>query len=304
MKDINKITGLIAAPFTPFNKKGEVNYGMIKPYAEKLKSDGLNGVFVCGTTGEGMLMTSEERKGVAECWIDEQTNEFKVIVHVGSASVMEAKQLAMHAEKSGAFAVGSMGPMFLKPKRLKELVLFCKEVASGAPQIPFYYYHIPSISGIDLPMSAYIISAAMEIPNFRGIKFTDNNFMEMQKCIDLDNKKWDILHGFDEMLLAGLGFGISGAVGSTYNYAAQLYLGLMEQYRKGNYSKARQIQLQSVELVDILLKHGGALVAGKSIMKFQGIDCGQCRLPLPRMELAAENALIKDLDLLSFNVIS
>ena len=126
----------------------------------------------------------------------------------------------------------------------------------------------------------------------------------MQKCIGLDHAKWDILHGFDEMLLAGLGFGIKGAVGSTYNYAAKLYLKIMEEYRLGNISGAREIQQQSVKLVDVLLRHGGALAAGKCIMKFRGIDCGQCRLPLPQIDATTETALLKELDLLPFNLFS
>ena len=269
-----------------------------------MKDDDVNGVFVCGTTGEGMLMTSEERKQVSESWIKEQTEQFKVIVHVGSTSVKESKKLAKHAEKSGAFAVGAMGPMFLKPATINDLISFCKSVSSGAPNIPFYYYHIPSISGINFSMSAFILMAEKEIPNFRGIKFTDNNFMEMQKCISLAGGKWDILHGFDEVLLAGLSFGIEGAVGSTYNYAAKLYGQLINEYRKGNFLGARELQIQSVELVDVLLKYGGPLVAGKSIMKWIGIDCGLCRTPLQKINEEMENALKKELTTLKFNLFS
>jgi N-acetylneuraminate lyase len=206
----------------------------------------------------------------------------------------------VHAEKTGAFAIGSMGPMFLKPNRLQELILFCKEVASGAPSLPFYYYHIPSISGIDLSMSDFIQSAAREIPNFRGIKFTDNNFTEMQKCINLDNGKWDILHGFDEMLLAGLSFGIKGAVGSTYNYIAPLYLKLIKEFEKGNIENARKYQQKSVEMVSVLINYNGALVAGKAMMRTVGVDCGQCRLPLSNLSEEQFRDLINEMRNIGF----
>lgn len=249
---MKKIKGLIAAPFTPMDGNGSINVDMICSYAAKLKDDGLNGVFICGTTGEGMLMTSEERKTVTEHWVAEQTDNFKVIVHVGTTSSKQSNELARHAQKTGAYAVGCMGPMFLKPARVEELVGFCAEVASGAPDLPFYYYHIPSISGIDFSMSEFIKMAATRIPNFNGIKFTDNNFMEMQQCLNLDNGKWDILHGFDELLLAGLVFGAKGGVGSTYNFMAPLYNGIIKDFENGNIENARKKQAISVKVINVL----------------------------------------------------
>lgn len=303
---INKIQGLIAAPFTPMYDDGRVKPEMIKSYAQKLKSDGLTGVFVCGTTGEGMLMTSEERRIIAEAWIAEQTEDFKVIVHVGTTSAKQSAELAEHAQKKGAWAVGSMGPIFLQPSGLKELVGFCAEVASACTDLPFYYYHIPSISGINLSMSEFIKQAAKQIPNFVGIKFTDNNFMEMQKCLQLDNMKWDILHGFDEILMAGLSFGVEGAVGSTYNYVAPLYIDLIENFKKGKIEAARAFQTKSVEIVDVLLRYKGALVAGKAIMKMVGVDCGSCRSPLTKLnteELKKLKSNLREVGFFEFNIL-
>jgi N-acetylneuraminate lyase len=127
--EINKIQGLIAAPFTPMKSDGVINPDLIPKYAYKLKSDGVKGVFICGTTGEGMLMTNEGRKLIAEKWVQEQTDSFKVIVHVGTISAKQSKELATHAQKTGCYAVGCMGPMFLKPSRVEELVGFFAEVA-------------------------------------------------------------------------------------------------------------------------------------------------------------------------------
>jgi N-acetylneuraminate lyase len=290
-----KIQGLIAAPFTPMDTTGEINAVMIKPYADKLKSDGLRGVFICGTTGEGMFLTSEERKNIAEFWCKEQTDKFKVIVHVGSTSGAQSKELAAHAQQIGAAGTGAMGPMFLKPAGINKLIDFCAEVASGAPDLPFYYYHIPSVSGINLSMSEFVKAASKEIPNFAGIKFSDNNFMEMQKILNLDDGKWDILFGSDEILMAGLSFGIKGAVGSTYNYAAPLYLKLITEFQNGNIKIARKYQLKSVELVDVLLRYKGAIVAGKAMMKAVGIDCGPCRLPLSNLSEEQYENLVNDM---------
>ncbi len=277
---INKITGLIAAPFTPMESNGEINPAVIPSYANKLKTDGVKGVFICGTTGEGMLMTGDERKMIAEKWIIEQTDDFKVIVHVGTTSAKQSKELGTHAQEIGAYAVGCMGPMFLKPTRVDELVGFFTEVASGSPDLPFYYYHIPSVAGIDVSVSEFLKKAADQIPNLAGVKFTHNNFMDMQHCLALDIGKWDILHGYDELLLAGLVFGAKGAVGSTYNFMAPLYNNIIDDFEAGNIKEAKEKQLLSVKIIEILLRFNGALVAGKNIMKMIGIDCGGCRYPL------------------------
>jgi N-acetylneuraminate lyase len=293
--DIQKITGLIAAPFTPMNEDGSLNTGMIPHYVAKLKNDRLSGVFICGTTGEGMLMTPEERMQVAEKWIPEQTEKFKVIVHVGTTSGKQSQKLAKHAEQNGAYAVGCMGPLFLPPTGVDELIGFCAEVASGSPNLPFYYYHIPSISGVKVSMVEFIQKAKEQIPNLAGIKFTDNNFMDMQQCLRLESGRWDILHGYDEQLLAGLAFGAKGAVGSTYNFMAPLYYGIIKDFENGDLDAAREKQALSVRVVNVLNKYGGAIAAGKALMKHVGVDCGPCRLPLKNMDQANYNLFVNEI---------
>jgi len=291
-----KIDGLIAAPYTPYLPNGEINTEIIADYAKKLMGDGLKGVFICGTTGEGMLLTLEERKTVAEEWVKHNSPDFKVIVHVGTTSSKQSKNLAKHAQKIGAYSIGSMGPIFLQPAKLEELLAFCAELASGAPELPFYYYHIPSVSGVNFPMADFIKEASTQIPNFRGLKFTDSNFMAMQQCLKLDDGKWDVLHGFDELLLAGLALGAKGAVGSTYNYMASLYNQIITDFENGRIDEAREKQAVSVKVVEVLLKYGGAVVAGKALMKHVGIDCGPCRLPLKNLNEKSYKNLTNEID--------
>ncbi len=298
---MKKIEGLIAAPFTPMNEDGTINLPMIEKYAAKLKNDGVKGVFVCGTTGEGMLMTNEERMAVTEKWIEEQTYDFKIIVHVGTTSAKQSKELAVHAQKLGTYGIGCMGPVFLKPNNVEQLVEFCEEVASGATDLPFYYYHIPSVSGVDLSMVDFLTLAGPRIPNLAGIKFTHNNFMEMQQCLQLDGGKWDILHGYDEVLLAGLSFGVKGAVGSTYNFMAPLYNQIITDFEKGNFEAARINQQKSVKVVEVLLKYNGALVAGKAFMQTRGIDCGPCRFPLKNLSKNEYQDFIQEMDKLKLD---
>jgi len=276
---MQKLKGLIAAPFTPMNADGSLNLRIIPQYAAKLKKDGVSGVFICGTTGEGMLMSAEERMAVAESWVKEQTPDLKVIVHVGTTAYVQSKELAAHAEKIGAYAVGCMGPVFLKPERVDELVLFCAEVASAAPELPFYYYHIPTVSGVCLPMPEFLKKAGNVIPNLAGIKFTHHNMMELLQCSQMDGGKWDILHGFDEVLLCGLSMGAKAAVGSTYNYIAPLYQQIIDSFQNGDMDTARHYQSQSVKFIEILIRYGGGVIGGKPVMKMIGLDCGPLRVP-------------------------
>ena len=280
---IEKINGLIAAPYTPMSNTGKINPMIIPNYSEFLKKKGIKGVFICGTTGEGLSLSIEERFIIANEWIKQKSPEFKVIIHVGTTSLEQSKSLAIHAQKIGADAISTMAPMFLKPNNINNLVKFCKEIAKEANDTPFYYYNIPSISGVELSMVDYINLASKEIPSFYGMKFTHNNFMEMQSCINLNNNKWNILHGLDEVLLAGLSFGITGAVGSTYNFLGNLYNSIIQEFKNGKIENARKKQLISVRIIETMIKYGGSIVAGKSMMKLIGIDCGPTRSPLPKL---------------------
>lgn len=149
---MEKIIGLIDAPFTPFYENGEVNYEPIEAYAKMLQKNGLQGVFINGSSGEGYMLTEEERMKLAERWVSVAPAGFKVIVHVGSCCVKASRMLAEHAQKIGATAIGAMAPPFPKIGRVEELVKYIEEIAAGAPELPFYYYHIPAFNGAFLPM--------------------------------------------------------------------------------------------------------------------------------------------------------
>jgi N-acetylneuraminate lyase len=275
-----RLNGLIAAPFTPMNQDGSLRLSQIEAYASRLKADGVNGVFVCGTTGEGYSLTLDERKQVLEEWLRFQENDFKVLAHVGTTSYLQSGELARHAAAAGAFAIGAMGPSFFQPTRAEELVAYCARIAHEAPDLPFYYYHLPSMSGVNVSMKAFLEQASDQIPNLQGIKFTHNNLMEMQQCLMFENGKYEILHGYDEVLLGGLALGIKAAIGSTYNYMAPVYNQIFSFFEAGKLEEARTLQRFSVELVEQLFKYRGGVVAGKAIQSLIGIDCGPCRIPL------------------------
>lgn len=301
MSEKERVCGLIAAPFTPFGPDGEINLDCIPGYAHVLNDSGVGGAFVCGTTGEGMSLTTEERLAVAERWQRESPELMKVIVHVGHNCRNDAMRLAEHAQKIDAWGVGCMAPPFFKPKTVNDLVAFCSEVAAAAPALPFYYYHMPSMTGASFPMVDFLDAARDRIPNLAGIKYTHEDLMDMQLCRAMDNGRFDILMGRDELLICGLALGCSGAVGSTYNFMAPLYIDLWDRFAKGDLAGARDLQLTSMRVIQALLKHGDPLICGKAIMKRIGVDCGSTRRPIVSLNPSAEQDLMRALDELDFD---
>lgn len=281
--------------FTPMKNNGDISTGIIPQYAKHLKSKGLTGVFVSGSTGEGMLLTIEEREMLTEAWAPYASDDFKLIVHVGSTSYRQSQELAAHARDNGAWAISCIGPTFLQPNTTLELVEFCRQVALAAPELPFYYYHIPMRSGVNISMVDFLREGKKTIPNLAGIKFTHTNFMEMQQCIALDNGRFDITHGPDESLLCGLAIGVVGAIGTSYNFIPDLFLELIDAFNRGDIERARELQLKSVKFIEILIKYRGGIVAGKAIMKMIGYDCGPCRAPLKRISTNEYRSLEREL---------
>lgn len=280
MKNYQRLEGMIAATFTPFDAEGKVNYAMIGAYADWIAGTAIQGVFVCGTTGESLSLTIEERKAILEQWISSVKGRFKVIAHVGCNSQLDAIELAAHAEKAGADSIGAMAPSFFKPDSVADLVGFFAPIAAAASSLPFYYYNMPSMTGVSLSVPQFLHEGVKAMPNLVGVKFTHNNLMEMGECLTLDNGAFEVLHGYDEILIAGLSLGAVAGVGSTYNYIAEVYDGIFKAMKAGDVSAARDLQMRSIEVVKIIIKYGGGVRGGKAIMKLIGVDCGDCRLPI------------------------
>jgi N-acetylneuraminate lyase len=279
MTIIKKTSGLIAAPFAAFNADNSLNLAMIPAIVEKMVSDGLTGIYICGTNGEGPNLTTEERMLSAEAFVKAAAGRIMVFVHVGHPAIMEARRLAVHAQEIGADAISSVYAFYYKPNDIKNLVESMAEIASAAPGLPFYYYHIPALTNVSLDMVAFLELGRKLIPNLAGIKYTAATLHEYQACLNYDGGHFDILFGYDEMLLGALAVGAQGAIGSTYTYAAPLYLKIMEAFRSHDIDKARHLQMQSIEMVRCLVKYA-PIPAQRAIMHMIGFDLGNCRLPL------------------------
>ena len=294
-----KLSGLVAAPFTPLRADNTLNLALIPKYASWLADNGVSAIFICGTTGEGFSLTTDERRQLAEAWMAGTVGKLKVVVHVAHNSLDESRQLAAHAEQIGAHAIASIGPTFFRPANIEQLVDFCEPVAAAAPGLPFYYYHMPAMTGVNLPMIEFLRQASKRIPNLAGIKFTDENLMSYTQCLNFEDGRYNLLFGRDEILLAALALGATGAVGSTYNYMAPIYHQVMAAFAAGDMTEARRWQMLSIQIIAVMARHGG-LPAGKAMMSLHGLDCGPVRPPLKNLSADELKSFRKDLKQVGF----
>ncbi len=294
-----RLTGLIAATYTPLRKDGTLNLDQVAPMVDFLERAGVTGIYICGSTGEGMSLSGDERRAVAEAYVRAAKGRLNTIVQVGHNSLIEAAQLAAHAQQIGADAISATPPYYFKVDSVEVLADCMAQVAAGAPELPFYYYHIPALTGVTLDIAAVLSLAGTHIPNLVGMKYTAPTVFEFQACMDLEGGRFDCVWGCDEMLLSALAAGARGAIGSTYNIAAPLYRRLIEAFERGDLVEARRLQSLSIQMIRTINRYPFH-PAMKQIMAMLGIDCGPCRLPLPSMDAGQAGPLRTELDALGF----
>ena len=267
-----------------------MNLSIVEQQAALFRESGLRSVFVGGTTGEFASLTVGERKALCERWVAVAGGSMQVALHVGSNCQADSIALAAHARQVGVTAVAAVAPSYFKPATVHDLIEFLAPIAEEADPLPFYYYHIPCMTNVRLPVAEFLREARGRIPNLRGLKFSHDDLVDLQGCIAADGGAFDVLFGFDEALLAGLGFGVAGAVGGTYNFAAPLYQRLMRAFEKGDLATARSAQFRATEMVKVL----SAARLHRSVKGrhgFIGVDCGPVRPPLRNLSPEERHAL-------------
>lgn len=285
-----RITGLVPAVFTPMRSDGSVNLELIGPITDRLVAEGVGGLYVCGSTGEGPSLSREERMATAAAYLHAAAGRVPVVVQVGHNSLADARALAEHAAALGADAISAVAPSYFKPASLEVLVDTLAEVARAAPGLPFYYYHIPAVTGVHLDMVRLLEVGSERIPTLVGAKYSTTTVYELQACLAARGGRFNLLFGSDEMLLSALVTGVHGAVGSTFNFATPLYRRVVAAFERGDLAEACREQGRAVEMVRVLVDHG-ANPAIKAMMKLTGLDCGATRLPQRALSAAQEASL-------------
>ncbi|MBL8812726.1 MAG: dihydrodipicolinate synthase family protein [Planctomycetaceae bacterium] len=283
--------GLIAAVHSPFHTNGDLALDAVEAQCGVLLRQGLSGIFVCGSTGESHSLNVDERCRLTERWAQVlQGTPLQLIVHVGSNCLRDSEMLASHAQKMKAIAISAQAPSYFRPKSVADLVVWCQSIASAAPETPFYFYDIPVMTGVALSMPDLLNAVSEQIPNFAGLKFTNTDLMSFQLCQRACGGRFDIAFGVDEMLLAAVCLGAKGAVGSSYNFAGQIYRRIIAAFESGRLETAREEQFRSVQLIQVLAGLG-YMGAARAVMEMLGAPIGPPRLPNNRLDQSAKAAL-------------
>lgn len=294
------VMSLLTAVFTPFRPDGGLDLETVGEQADAVAAWGCPAVYVGGTAGEGASLTVAERMALLERWCAVAEGRMDVIAHVGHTSLAEAQALAAHAEASGARAVSAVPPYFHRPRDAAALTDFLAPLAAAAPRLPFIYYHIPSVTGVQVPASELLTEAARRIPTFAGIKYADNDLADFQRCLERAGDTHEMYFGSARLLLAAAGVGARAAIGSAYNFAAPVYLRLVRHLERGETDRARACQLLAQAAIDAASRHAGELPGFKAATRLAGVDCGPCREPLGTLDDAQLAALSADFDRIGF----
>jgi N-acetylneuraminate lyase len=272
------MNGLVPAAYTPMNSDFSVNYVAIEKMAHYLHSSGLSQIFVCGSTGEGCNMTTAERKLVAEAY--KKHFDGQVIIHVGHNCLSDAIDLAAHAQEIGAASVSAISPSYFPMNSAEVLFQSMKQIAAACPELPFYYYHIPTLTSATANLVEFLEKADGGIPNLRGVKFTNEQIHNFLYCQGAAGGKYDIAFGYDEMMIAGWSAGAKAFVGSTFNFMAPLYRQLLESAEAGNMDEALRLQHLSAKTVKVINSVGAFHPLVKTVISRLGVPCGPARLPM------------------------
>ena len=262
------------ALLTPLDKNGKVIVKTVKPLIDWEISKGAGGFYVCGSTGEGPVISGEQRRIMVEEAVSAVNGRVPVIAHVGAINVNEACDLARHAEAVGANAISSVAPNFYFNYEYSEVVEYYKRLA-GSTSLPLILYAVTRMAGVD---TNRMMVELLKVDNIIGVKDTRQNYYQMWQLRQLNGGDINIINGPDETLLCGLMMGADGGIGSTYNIMADKYARLFKLFKEEKMAEARALQNQITTIINVLLKYG-CLPSLKKYLELSGFEMGQCAFP-------------------------
>ena len=280
MYDKEKFKGVLPALLTPFDKNDKVNAKSVDKLVKYNLAKGVNGFYVGGSTGEGLLLTKEERMDLFEYAAAANEGKSTLIAHVGTICTSHAIEMAKEAERLGYDAISAVAPYYygFTPQQRKQ---YYYDIASSV-DLPMIIYNFPAANGFNLDKGTAEEMFAHN-DKFIGIKHTTADLFALQQ---FKTMKADpiVYNGFDEMFVGGLSMGADGGIGSTYNFMAEKFIGIYNAFRSGDIAKACAIQTEANEIIALLIKYG-VFASEKYILDCLGIEMGPCRKPfLPLSE--------------------
>lgn len=280
---------IFSALIVPMDETQSVNYDALRKLVDCQMKEGVEGFYCCGSSGEGLLLTLEERKKILETVVEQVNKRVPVIAHVGTIRTSDVKDLAGHAKQIGVTAISMIPPYYYK-FRMEEIVGYYEAVIHTVPDMPVIIYNIPQFTGIEF--SKENASSLLESAEIIGVKHTSSNLYSMERMATAYPEKI-IFNGFDEQYLGALSMGAKGTIGTTVNLFAPLFKEVRRLFLEGKNEEARKKQNEINERVETMVSVG-IFNAVKYAWTLRGIDCGMCRSPfLPLSE--AQKITIEDM---------
>ena len=280
--------GIFTALLTPFKDDYSINEASLKKLVEFNLEKGINGFYVGGSTGEGLIMTSEERKEVFRIVKEAAGDRVPLIAHCGSISTDEAISMAKTAEALGYDAVSAVAPLYYGFS-FPAIRKYYDDIVSSV-NIPMVVYNFPGGSGVTF--TADYAAEMFKDERYMGIKHTSNDLYTLHQFKQKIDRPVTIFNGFDEMCLGGLAMGADGAIGSTYNFMGDKFIKIFEAFNAGDMATAQAIQTEANEIIAEMIKYT-VLPCEKAIMTHLGIDCGPCRRPFLPLTKEANEAMAR-----------
>lgn len=289
------LRGIYPAIVTPFDKDGAFSPAAMRDIVQYQLEARVHGFYLCGGTGEGLLLTVEERQAVLETVLEEVAGRAQVIAHIGAFQTADTLTLARHASRAGADAIAALPPAyFYKPDTLG-LVRYYNEVA-GASTVPVLVYNIPHRVGIN--MTQELFEQLLAIPNVVGMKDSSGNIYALSLFFS-GGKTPVVFQGEDTVLLSGLMAGACGGIGATYNVMPRRFVRLWEAFEAKDMDAAASIQQRINEIINALLVVN-IFGAVKQTLAWMGLDCGVPRGPLRPLTDEETTKLRASLDSVDF----
>ena len=280
-----KLGGILPAVVPPLHADETVNIHGFEQLLERVYGAGAAGVYVCGSTGEGLALPVRERKKVAEIAIRSSPAGKQVIVHVGARSDEDLSVLVRHASSLAVTAISSLPPAGIAG----ELLPGYYRALAASSAVPVVAYYFPEFTGTALKFEQLLEIAS--IPNVHGIKFTDYDLYSLSRLV---NRGVTVFNGRDEILAAGFLMGAQGGIGSIYNLLTRHFVRLFDHARAGRWVDARKLQQEVNRVIDVLLQYP-LIPAIKKVLSWKGIDCGLAVHPTRVLTLEEENRLHKEI---------
>jgi 4-hydroxy-tetrahydrodipicolinate synthase len=268
-----KVQGLFTALITPFDKTGEVDADRLGELVKFQVSNGVDGIYPCGSTGLGPMLSVEERELVAETVIGEAGTKVPVVVQVGCPDTASTVKLAKHAEKAGAYAIASLPPYYYKPGERAILKHF--DAVSKAVSVPVFAYNIPQFTGNNLLPGAVAELARSGV--ISGVKDSSRDFLQVLDLIAAVPDDFIIMNGTEEYGLFAMMSGADGLVSGGASALPGLMKSMVEAHRSGDRQGALAAQRKVQEAKELV--RSGPISAYYEILRARGLDCGAPRLP-------------------------